>query len=100
MIAENDLCGKQPPVVERTESNRIKGNENIVADGRNSDCRHIVLHTMIDPGEGGEADRRRCRVVNPAARGPGCAEHPGRDERKQKVGVAVVKTEKTKIIYP
>ena len=82
-VAESGVCGKQPPAVERTESHRIKKERVfIVADDERSERRHIESHTIIDPGEDGDAVRSRCRA-SPAAGAPGCAEHPGRNEHEQ-----------------
>jgi len=78
LVAESDLCGKQPPGVERRESHRTKkiGAISVVDDERSNRC-HIVLHTVHRPSEDGDAVRSRCRA-SPAARGPGGAEPPGR----------------------
>ena len=55
-VARSGVCGKQPPAVERTESHRTKKESVfIVVDDERSDHRHIASHTVIDPGEDGDA---------------------------------------------
>ena len=76
-VAISGLCGKQPSGVERRESHRIKERVVSVADDERSNSRYIVPHTVYRPSEDGTAVRSRCRVGDPAARGPGGAEHPG-----------------------
>ena len=49
---------------------------NIVDEDKRSDRRRIATHTVIDPGEDGNAVRSRCARRRPCRRGPGGAEPP------------------------
>ena len=60
-----------------------KESVSIVADDEGSDRRHIASHTVIDPGEDGDAVRSRCRVGDPAAGVRGARSRPGRNGREQ-----------------
>ena len=70
--AESDLCGKQPPGVERRESHRIN-KESVIndADDEKSNSRYIMLHTVIAQARTAQPSDAGAGAMPPLPQGSG-----------------------------